>query len=406
MKSTPTVRLARLSQHVTATALVPSSSTSPPVPLEQRPQVCRLYPNSPFGCSVAGVDLRRPLGFGAALQLAAALREHSVLVLRNQPLSDTEQLAFTREMAQALDTVLEPVHRVNGLQDVQSSEALADSRYLSKISNLSVDGKPIPPDDVRAIYNAGNQLWHSDSSFKRVSAMASCLAARSSMRNFAGGDTEFVSGRQALARLPPRLRVGERTLTRDDLRLLVGVHDLGFSRGLLVAQWGEERPWATELPPSRHPLVAPSPSSWSLETLFVGAHLSAIEGLGLSLEEGRELIKLLNTHTTQPPATQPDLTVRHRWRQHDLVIYDNTCCLHRGRPWVSTGDATRDMVRTTLMGKGDGALGYHDVARTPLPPPERAERLALLRAVGVEFRGGDDGAHYYAPVTADLRVPR
>lgn len=272
-------RLTRVCGHLVG---LPQTSPRQSSEATTEPRVRRLRHAVAFGCSIDGITAESSASAAHARVVAAALQEHSVVVIRGLPLTDPQQVQFTRELAAACGTVLEPVHVVGGLQDVQKSDV--DSRYLSKISNLDADGRRIPQDDVKAVYNAGNQLWHSDSSFKKVSAMASCLAARAPMDGFAGGETEFVSGRLAMRHLPTRLRVGKnKSFTPDNLRCLIGIHDLNFSRGLLVPQWGRDRPWATELPPSRHPLVAPSPSSWSSETLFIGAHLSAIEDLDLAV---------------------------------------------------------------------------------------------------------------------------
>ena len=118
------------------------------------------------------------------------------------------------------------------------------------------------------------------------------------------------------------------------------------------------------------------------------------------------MIRQLNTHATQQ---LPEFTIRHKWEQHDLVIYDNTCCLHRGVPWAvhlgAAPDLPRDMVRTTLMGKEteEEALGYVAGAKQYLAPPERTERLALLKAVGVDF--SQNGLRYYAHVHPDMQVP-
>jgi alpha-ketoglutarate-dependent 2,4-dichlorophenoxyacetate dioxygenase len=400
-------RLHRVCAHVVPPYTLCAQRSVGGVPLRVKP----LTPGSQFGCTIDGIALAcSPLDPATVRSLAAAFTEHSVLVFRGNPLSDAQQVDFTRQLAQELGTTLEPVHVVGGLQDVQAGDD--DSRFLSKISNLNVDGQPIAVESVKAIYNAGNQLWHSDSSFKKVSAMASCLAARTPTANFIGGETEFVSQRLALSTLPP-LRVGSDKISRADLQSMTGVHDLGFSRGLLVAQWGVERPWAAELPPSRHPLIAQSLSSWSTETLFIGAHLSTIEGMGL--HESRELIRQLNTHATQPAAD--DCTgrlYRHTWQQDDLVIYDNRCCLHRGRPWVVAKGApaslARDMVRTTLMGRREESdMGYlPDAEAALLSAPDRPERLKLLKAAGVDFTEdeyhGGQGS-YYAKVTPDLAVP-
>ena len=78
-----------------------------------------LRKNSPFGVAVESdsVDLSRPVEPRTMRRLAAAFAEHSVLVFRRQPLTDQQQLAFTRQLASALGTALEPVHVVGGLQE-------------------------------------------------------------------------------------------------------------------------------------------------------------------------------------------------------------------------------------------------------------------------------------------------
>jgi alpha-ketoglutarate-dependent 2,4-dichlorophenoxyacetate dioxygenase len=83
------------------------------------------------------------------------------------------------------------------------------------------------------------------------------------------------------------------------------------------------------------------------KNFFAGAHASHIRGL--ALEEGRILLKDLTAF-----AVQPQYVYTHTWRPKDLVIWDNRCCLHRGRPW-DKARYRRVMHRTTVAGIGPTA---------------------------------------------------
>ena len=336
-----------------------------------------------FGVEVLGLELRAGLGADTQAALAAAFNRHSVLLFRSQDLDDEQQLAFTRGFAAALHTELESTVAVGGLQDVQPGIANEEARFLGKFSNLDEHGELIPLDDPKGIYNAGNQLWHSDSSYKPVAAMASCLAARLVPPAGHGGETEIASGRHAYATLPPALRSAAEGR--------VAVHDMSYSRGLLVERWARERPWADELPPARHRLVRRGAGGQPLG-LFCGAHSSHVEGMGLA--EGRELIAALNHHMTAGPDA---CVLKHAWLPGDLLIYDNRCCLHRGRPWQDAEATPRAMVRTTLAGfSRDGfdpevpGGGWGNAATAPDTPT----RLAMLRAVGVDLEAEREDSYY------------
>jgi alpha-ketoglutarate-dependent 2,4-dichlorophenoxyacetate dioxygenase len=160
--------------------------------LETRP----LHP--PLGVEIVGVDVTRVDAAGFR-RIAAAFEEHSVLLFRGQTLDDEAQIAFSRRFG-PLETTIRTV--------------VSHAKYRPEISNLAnVDGEDrlIPRGDRRNLFNAGNQMWHTDSSFKRVPAHASLLSGREVPPE--GGETEFASMRVAYARLPDARR-----------RMLEGLH--------------------------------------------------------------------------------------------------------------------------------------------------------------------------------------
>lgn len=179
------------------------------------------------------------------------------------------------------------------------------------------------------------QLWHSDSSFKRVPARASLLSGPQVPPE--GGETEFVSCRIAWEALSSEMQLR--------LEGKVAIHSFAYSRGLidptLLAQEVKDA-----LPPVRQALVRANPVN-GRKSVYIGSHASHIEGL--AVEEGRALLQELLAR-----ATRSERVYRHTWRQHDLVVWDNRCMLHRGRPWDARR-YTRVMHRTTVAGDGPTA---------------------------------------------------
>jgi alpha-ketoglutarate-dependent 2,4-dichlorophenoxyacetate dioxygenase len=104
------------------------------------------------------------------------------------------------------------------------------------------------------------------------------------------------------------------------------------------------------------------------KAFYVGSHACEIEGLPTA--EARAILREL-----RESATRPDLVYTHRWRVGDLVMWDNRCMLHRGRPWDESR-YRRVMHRTTVAGVGPTAP-----EAPPVPiSPARAEDVAWGRA--------------------------
>lgn len=284
-------------------------------------QMRRLHPS--FGVELSVVDLRQPLDDGTWAHIWEAFNEHSLLLFHDQPLTDDEQMRFSLRFG-PLETTVKTLGKEDRLHP-----------NLVELANVDEDGKLMDWSDRRMVYQSGNQMWHSDSSFKKVPAQASLLSGRQVPPE--GGETEFVSCRMAWETLAPEMQ--------RRLEGKVAVHSFAYSRGLidptLLSQDVKDA-----LPPVRQALVRVNPLS-GRKSVYIGSHASHIEGM--PVEEGRALLKeLLDL------ATRPERVYRHAWRQHDLVIWDNRCLLHRGRPWDAKHH-TRVMHRTTVAGDGPTA---------------------------------------------------
>jgi len=280
----------------------------------------KLHPQ--FGVEVVGIDVKAVDEAGFA-ELVAAFNEHSVLLFRGQSLTDEEQVAFSRRFG-PLEVTIRSI----------ASQA-ATPPHISNLSNVDAEDRLIPAGDKRNLFNAGNQMWHTDSSFKKVPALASLLSAREVPPE--GGETQFASMRVGYAHLPEDLQ--------RSLEGKVAVHSFVYSRGL-VDDGLTPPDHAAQVPPVRQALVRVNPAN-GRKAFYVGSH--ACEIVGIQTAEARALLREL-----REAATRPELVYTHRWRVGDLVMWDNRCMLHRGRPWDESR-YRRVMHRTTVAGEGPTA---------------------------------------------------
>jgi alpha-ketoglutarate-dependent 2,4-dichlorophenoxyacetate dioxygenase len=272
-----------------------------------------------FVAEVGLIDLREALDHETLSQLHAAMDRHAVLVFRDQPFSDEEQLAF----AQRFDGQLHTRTGISVLRrSARGNEALTD------ISNLDENGQIVPSDDRRRMYSLANRLWHTDASFQDPPGRYSMLSAR--IVPPVGADTEFADTRAAYEALP-----GDVKARLQGLRVH---HSIAYSRQTLGFEFSREEEEA--LPGATHPLVRTNPRS-QRRSLYIASHASRI--VGWPAPEGRLLLRDLIEH-----ATQPEFVYRHAWRVGDLVIWDNRATMHRGRPFDDS-QHRRDLRRVTTL---------------------------------------------------------
>jgi alpha-ketoglutarate-dependent 2,4-dichlorophenoxyacetate dioxygenase len=262
----------------------------------------QLKPLHPFAAEASGIDLSQPLTAQQVHEIEHAMDSHAVLVWRNQPLDQDQQIRFAKSLG-PLDL---------GLRKVKGGAHRFKYAELADISNVKVDGEVADREHAKIIGNLANQLWHSDSSFQRPRAKYSMLSAV--VVPAVGGDTEFADLRAAYDALP--------AWRKEQIAELKAVHYALHSRFLLGdTHYTEEQ--RNAIPPAIWPLVQTDPRS-GRKILFVGIH--CCEVLGMTLAEGRMLLMDLLEH-----ATQREFVYRHRWQVGDLMMWDNTATLHRGR---------------------------------------------------------------------------
>ena len=280
-----------------------------------------------FAAELRGVTLADIAADDAAYkETRAALEEHSVLVFRGQDVTDEAQLAFSRRF---------------GPLEVTKVGSQGTGTNLVILSTIDENGRVVPADHRLALRNKANQLWHTDSTFKRVPALASALSAR--VIPAQGGETEYVSTRLAWERLDPALR--------KRLENSFAWHDYGHSRGKIAPDLAspEER---SALPPQCWRMAWKNPAN-GRTALYIASHAYAIEGMEQAAAQ-KLLADLIDA------ATAPGLSYVHIWRNGDVVMWDNRATMHRGRPWPA--HEARLMVRTTISATQSDGL---DTVRSP-----------------------------------------
>jgi len=278
--------------------------------------VCPITPG--FAAEIGDVDLAKPIEPSDLQAIRDAFTAYAVLIFPDQHLSQDQHLDFARHFGPLETTIA--VHRKDAKLRVRQE--------FADVSNLNPDNEVWEKDSRQRQFQLGNRLWHTDSSFKRLPARASLLYARSIPT--IGGHTEFADERAAYDGLPEE--------TKRRLGSLVAEHSIFNSRARLgFSNFSDDE--RREMPPVPQVLVRTIPES-GRKSLYLASHAGRI--LGMPEPDGRALIDELLAH-----ATQRQFVYTHRWRVHDLVIWDNRCTMHRGTDFDDLR-WKRDMQRATV----------------------------------------------------------
>jgi alpha-ketoglutarate-dependent 2,4-dichlorophenoxyacetate dioxygenase len=261
--------------------------------------VCPVTPS--FAAEIGDVDLSKEIAPADVAAIKDAFAAYAVLIFPGQDLSQDQHLDFARHFG-PLETTIALFRK---------DQPLRVRKEFADVSNLAPDNQVWGKDSRQRMFQLGNRLWHTDSSFKRLPARASLLYARSIAP--VGGHTEFADERAAYDALSEDIK--------RRLDNLVAEHSIFTSRARLgFTEFSDEE--KAGLPPVPQVLVRTLPES-GRKSLYLASHAGRI--LGMPENEGRTLIDELVAH-----ATQRQFVYTHRWRVHDLVIWDNRCTMHRG----------------------------------------------------------------------------
>jgi alpha-ketoglutarate-dependent 2,4-dichlorophenoxyacetate dioxygenase len=277
-------------------------------PFEIRPLTPRL------GAEIVGLDLAAGVDAEAFRALYDAFLRHQVLVFPPNELPPAAQVAFARQFGEVQVHVMSMYH-ADGFPE------------LYRLSNLGADGKPNGKHPDK-----GTLAWHTDGSWRRVTGQATIIYGEIVPES--GGETHFCDMYGAYERLSDDWKRRIATLR--------AVHNLDFSRtrrhGTDLMTDAQKK----EAPPVEHPIVRRHPET-GRACLYLGDHAESI--VGMPYAEGRALIDELNAL-----AVQPDLTYEHRWRPHELIVWDNRCLMHRATEYDPKTQA-RVVRRCTVLGE-------------------------------------------------------
>ena len=256
-----------------------------------------LHPS--FGVEVHDVDLRQVTSANGYPEIRQAFETHSLLLFRGQSLDDAAHLAF--------GALFGPI-------EDRSMGNNGSKPHTDNVTNRLADSTIAGEDDNHTLNLKANQLWHTDSTFLPVPALANILAAR--VVSSRGGETEFVSTRAAWKKMPEDLKARARNAM---LR-----HRYSHSRAKISPELAKLEKFA-KWPDQVWKAIWRNPVNGE-DALYIASHAYAVDGLPQA--EGEALIDELIALATCPGAVYT-----HAWRPGDVLLWDERATLHRGRPW-------------------------------------------------------------------------
>ena len=272
-----------------------------------------------FAAEIIGADLTVAPTRELIETVERAMATYAVTVVRDVDASDADHLRFSRAFG--------PLELPPGLDRFAGNKQRRIAPELFDLSNLDENGDIVPYASERRKLARATERFHTDSSFHTLPTKWSLLLGH--IIPPTGGDTHFIDARAVYDALPEDIR--------ERIADLSAVHDFWRGRELLGVTGVTDAMRAT-MPPVTHPLVRTLP--YGRKSLYIGGHTSGI--VGWPEEEALRFLDQLYTF-----ATQDKFIYEHRWRQGDLLIWDNRCTLHRATP-LETDVYKRDVRRATV----------------------------------------------------------
>ena len=264
---------------------------------------------------ITGLDTRIDLSENLKNEISDLLSEFSVVVIRNQNITNDQHIKFSEYF---------------GNLELTKAGTDGSGSKLIILRNFDEEGNIVAPTDRQRLNNLANQEWHSDSSFKIIPSKLSILSAKKIPSK--GGNTEFLSMRAVYNALPENLKL--------EIEDKVCWHDYSHGRSKIDANL-VTREEKEALPPVKQKLVLNNKKYG--KSLYLGAHCSSIDGM--PKDESQNLLKKINLYTNNE-----SFIYSHYWKPYDLIMWDNRAVLHRATP-IQGKIEQRLMVRTTIAGE-------------------------------------------------------
>ncbi|WVF71806.1 hypothetical protein IAT40_006614 [Kwoniella sp. CBS 6097] len=286
---------------------------------------------------------------GLVDEIKRGLARYGVLVFRKTGLDDARHV----EMSKLFGDLDDIAPFVGGL----GQKNRLSSDYLFDVGNINPDGTVMQPGGMRDLLLRCNYHFHADSAFNPRRAGISLLLAHELPPPGHGGDTEFADTRSAYQALDEA--------KKEEIKgWVVCNSQLNCRRNANIDENGKLNPLldTDEFDPmkhrfGKHKLVQVHEPSGQTN-LYIAAHAHHVEGL--PMEEGQKRLHELLLH-----AGKPEFTFKVNWKDvGDLVVWDNTCTLHRSVPGSYAGKYKRDLRRTTVHDMSSQAWGLNGEGAT------------------------------------------
>ena len=275
---------------------------------------------------ISEIDLKNPLSDFLIKDIDDAINKYAVLVFKDQNINNEDQIRFTQYFGK-----IEASGKTSNITKASDRRLPTE---LADVSNLDKDNNPFTINDPRRIFNLGNRLWHTDSSFKSIPAKYSLLSGRNISKE--GGNTEFGDMRAAYDNLDVK--------DKNKIEEMICEHSLIYSRQRLgfdmVKELSSEQ--IKNFDPVEQPLVRQNKMT-NRKTIFLSSHIGKIKNW--IRPDSMCFIDDLIEY-----ATKDEFIYVHKWVQNDLIIWDNRQTMHRARAYDDLTEH-RDMRRTTVLGE-------------------------------------------------------
>jgi alpha-ketoglutarate-dependent 2,4-dichlorophenoxyacetate dioxygenase len=285
------------------------------------------YKDQNFFATITDVDIKS-LSIFEFTEIKNAVETYGVIVIESQNINDEDQVKFSEgfgELEISIGTQTKsPIYNMkNGLRP-----------EISRISNVDLNNNKLPVDDNKVIFDRGNNVFHTDSSFKAIPSKISILSAREVPEE--GGGTHFVDARHALETWDDK----PRKYSIQDLNECICEHSIVYSRMINTGDIFDDK-FKKDMPFVKQRLIRTHPYT-KRPAFYAGSHCSNI--VGWDLDESRVLIKDINDWIIESGHV-----AKHKWTTGEVVLWDNRRVLHKGTGYDEL-NYRRIMHRTTVAG--------------------------------------------------------
>ncbi len=282
--------------------------------------------NNDFVAFVNNIDISKNITKTQAKEIDELINKYAVIIFRNQKITDEQQIKFTENFGE--------IEESGSSSNITKPNERRLSTKLADVSNIDKNLKVFNRDDSRRIFNLGNRLWHSDSSFKEIPAKYSLLSAKSI--SIEGGNTEFADMRAAYDKLDLNVKL--------KINKMVCEHSLIYSRQRLGFDMTDKKNSieTNHFVPVEQPLVRTIPMT-KRKLIYLSSHIGKIKGW-LRPDSMCFINDLIEYSTSS------EFVYVHKWQKNDLLMWDNRQTMHRVRHFDDTKEY-RDMRRTTVLGE-------------------------------------------------------